>query len=216
MTWFPAYCISAEVCLACSCWSSCWTHERRVFAQLFLLDLPASASPYPGSLSEVLPLNVSIVDRSSTGHTFVNDQQPGKGNPMKLSAGDAPWLKVELHNWRYVVRVQRHFTVSGIYLYCNYKICRITWPQRRSIQCKCRFDDLFMIVLYISGLTVPGDFCNHLHSVDAAWRCWSDLLRNWPNWGASLWCGSLEVYFVTGLQCGAVVTRNPKKFWWSK
>jgi len=46
----------------------------------------------PGTLAEVLPLKVSIVDRSSTGHTFVNDQQPGKGNVMKLSAGDVPQL----------------------------------------------------------------------------------------------------------------------------
>lgn len=40
----------------------------------------------------MLPLKVSIVDRSSTGHTFVNDQPAGKGNVMKLSAGDVPQL----------------------------------------------------------------------------------------------------------------------------
>ena len=44
--------------------------------------------PAQGSLSDVLPLEISITDRSSTGHTFVNDQQPGRNNPMKLSAGD--------------------------------------------------------------------------------------------------------------------------------
>lgn len=51
--------------------------------------------PTQGSLAEVLPLKVSIVDRSSTGHTFVNDQQPGKGNVTKLSAGDVLHFGVE-------------------------------------------------------------------------------------------------------------------------
>lgn len=51
--------------------------------------------PAQGTLAEVLPLKVSIVDRSSTGHTFVNDQQPGKGNVMKLSAGDVLHFGVE-------------------------------------------------------------------------------------------------------------------------
>lgn len=59
------------------------THQSvsRVHAEIVV-------KPAAGSLSEVLPLEISILDRSSTGHTFVNEQQPGKGHPQRLCAGD--------------------------------------------------------------------------------------------------------------------------------
>jgi len=45
--------------------------------------------PHTGILSEPTPLHIEIIDRSSTGHTFVN-QQPGKGKgvPVTLTHGD--------------------------------------------------------------------------------------------------------------------------------
>ncbi|CAJ1348061.1 unnamed protein product [Effrenium voratum] len=44
--------------------------------------------PRQGPLADVSPLEICIIDRSSTGHTFVNGQQPGRGTPQKLSEGD--------------------------------------------------------------------------------------------------------------------------------
>ena len=50
---------------------------------LHLLSVPG------GSLADVRPLEISLIDRSSTGHTFVNElKTPGKGVPVKLHDGD--------------------------------------------------------------------------------------------------------------------------------
>jgi len=56
-----------------------------------------------GSLSDVCPPEISLIDRSSTGHTFVNEQKtPGKGVPVKLKDGDVFTFGVDPH--QYTVR----------------------------------------------------------------------------------------------------------------
>ncbi|CAE7349248.1 NBN [Symbiodinium sp. CCMP2456] len=60
------------------------THQSvsRVHAELVI-------NATEGSLADVRPLEVSLIDRSSTGHTFVNElKTPGKGVPVKLQDGD--------------------------------------------------------------------------------------------------------------------------------
>ena len=40
-------------------------------------------------MADVRPLEISLIDRSSTGHTFVNElKTPGNGVPVKLQDGD--------------------------------------------------------------------------------------------------------------------------------
>ncbi|OLP88271.1 Nibrin [Symbiodinium microadriaticum] len=56
-----------------------------------------------GSLADVRPLEISLIDRSSTGHTFVNElKTPGNGVPVKLQDGD--FFTCGIDPLRYTVR----------------------------------------------------------------------------------------------------------------
>ncbi|CAE7283140.1 NBN [Symbiodinium natans] len=60
------------------------THQSvsRVHAELVVVATQ-------GSLDHACPLEISLIDRSSTGHTFVNElKTPGKGVAVKLKDGD--------------------------------------------------------------------------------------------------------------------------------
>lgn len=74
------------------------THQSvsRVHAELVI-------NAVEGSLADVRPLEISLIDRSSTGHTFVNElKTPGKGVPVKLHDGD--FFTCGIDPLRYTVR----------------------------------------------------------------------------------------------------------------